>query len=522
MLETLILPGTVSARWSGREGILSQLWRCRPLMQACSLLVLLSACAGTARQPLSGPTAGPAGICARLFESVEDRVKAAGVARSFPHRIAGFPYLRTTRTLASFHNDLADDTAVNVWLEHLAAADAAARRSELAQLDGTGKREILLLAAETARRSGLTTGAETEATLDECRAVLVAQDRSDVARIERLKELIVPDDEYSLVQRIGGLYPLTSLGVRAGVAQWHEEVRKTYAGSAQETPVGGERRRYGPAMLADTGEHVPVPRDALGIPRPEAAQLDALFRRHAPVWEIDTTSAADIPGKPLWRDGDDGPGVDTGVPVVYRYTSITRFRGSPRLQLNYLAWFDERPASGPLDMLAGRLDGVIWRVTVDDAGVPLVYDSVHACGCYHLLFPVGDVALRSAALQLPEPPLVPLTLEEPAVGTRVHLHLSAGAHYLEGVTHAEPDVGMTQYRFADREALYQTPVAGGGSRSLFREDGLIDGTQRAERWFLWPTGVRSPGAMRERGRRATAFIGRRHFDDAFLLDKVFR
>ena len=522
MLETLTLPGTVSATWPDREGFLSPLWRCRPIMQACSVVVLLSACAGTTRQPLSGPTAGPVEACARLFESVGDRVKAAGVARSFPHRISGFPYLRTTRTLASFRKDVATDAAVNAWLDHLAAADAAASRSELGQLDGTQKRELLLFAAETARRSGLTIGAETEATLDECRAVLVAQDRGDAARIERLKEIIVPDDEYSLVQRIGGLYPLTSLGVRAGVAQWHGEVRKIYAGSASATPGGGERRRYGPAMPADVGGHVPVARDVLGIPRPEAAQLDALFRRHAPVWEIDTASAADIPGTPVWRNGGGGPGVDTEVPVVYRYTSITRFRGSPRLQLNYLAWFDGRPASGPLDMLAGRLDGVIWRVTVDDAGVPLVYDSVHACGCYHLLFPVGDVALRSGALQLPEPPLVPLSLQEPAVGTRVHLNLSAGAHYLEGVTHAVPDAGMTQYRFADREALYQTPVAGGGHRSLFREDGLIDGTQRGERWFLWPTGVRSPGAMRERGRRATAFIGRRHFDDAFLLDELFR
>ncbi|TCO78390.1 hypothetical protein [Chromatocurvus halotolerans] len=521
MLDTSTLRGTVSATWPAGEGIVSLLWRCQPLMQACSLVVLLSACAGTTRQPLSGPTAAPVEACTRLFESVEDRVKTAGVARSFPHRISGFPYLRTTRTLASFRKDVATDAAVNAWLEHLAAADAAASRSELAQLDGIGNRELLLLAAETARRSGLTIGAETATTLDECRAVLVAQDSADVARIERLKKIILPDDDYSLVQRIGGLYPLTSLGVRAGVAQWHEEVRERYAGPARATAIAGERRRYGPAMPADAGDPVPIARDVLGIPRPEAAQLDALFRRHAPVWEIDTASAADIPGTPVWRDGDAGPGVDTAAAVVYRYTSITRFRGSPRLQLNYLAWFDERPASGPLDMLAGRLDGVIWRVTVDDAGVPLVYDSVHACGCYHLLFPVGDVALRSAAVQLPEPPLVPLTLEEPAIGTRVHLYLSAGAHYLEGVTHAVPDAGMTQYRFADREALYQTPVAGGGYRSLFREDGLIDGTQRGERWFLWPTGVRSPGAMRERGRRATAFIGRRHFDDAFLLDELF-
>jgi hypothetical protein len=35
----------------------------------------------------------------------------------------------------------------------------------------------------------------------------------------------------------------------------------------------------------------------------------------------------------------------------------------------------------------------------------------------------------------------------------------------------------------------------------------------------WPTGVSSPGAMRERGRQAIAFVGRRHFDDADLMAK---
>jgi hypothetical protein len=60
-----------------------------------------------------------------------------------------------------------------------------------------------------------------------------------------------------------------------------------------------------------------------------------------------------------------------------------------------------------------------------------------------------------------------------------------------------------------------------GTRSLFGPDGLVPGSERGERWFLWVSGVRSPGAMREQGRRATAFLGRRHFDDPFLLDRIF-
>jgi hypothetical protein len=34
-------------------------------------------------------------------------------------------------------------------------------------------------------------------------------------------------------------------------------------------------------------------------------------------------------------------------------------------------------------------------------------------------------------------------------------------------------------------------------------------------------GVREPGAMRQWGRHATAFVGRQHFDDADLFARYF-
>lgn len=491
---------------------------------------MLAACQATTRETVSDPTDGPAAACESLFLAVDRRVSEAGAVRSFPHRLAGFPYLRSTRVLASFRDDIDSDAGAAAWFEHLSAADRRARESELAQVPSGERRQLTRLATTSAAQAGLSDSVDLHSTLNECRDLLVLRDRGNAGRMKQLRSRVVPEDEYSMAQRIGGLYPLTSLGVRAGVARWHESVRDVYSDPAGPASVAGDVRRYAPAPAPapaaasgrEVDAHTPVARDALDIPRPDEARLDALYRRHAPVWEIDTASAADIPGRPVWQRDGRTPGVDSADTVIYRYSSITRFKGRPRLQLNYLAWFDERPATGPLDALAGRLDGVIWRVTLDEEGDPMVYDSVHACGCYHLLFPVGDLALRPAARRLPEPPLVPATLDAPAPGTRVHLRLSAGAHYLEGVSHRPADSESTLYRLADRDALYATPVAGGGRRSLFREDGLVAGTGRAERWFLWPTGVRSPGAMRERGRRATAFVGRRHFDDAYLLDTLLQ
>jgi hypothetical protein len=49
----------------------------------------------------------------------------------------------------------------------------------------------------------------------------------------------------------------------------------------------------------------------------------------------------------------------------------------------------------------------------------------------------------------------------------------------------------------------------------------MPGTERGERYFLWPMGVESAGQMRQWGHHATAFVGRRHFDDPHLLDSYF-
>ena len=56
---------------------------------------------------------------------------------------------------------------------------------------------------------------------------------------------------------------------------------------------------------------------------------------------------------------------------------------------------------------------------------------------------------------------------------------------------------------------------------MFSQDSIAPDSTRLERLILWPTGVYSPGAMRQWGRHAVAFVGRRHFDDPFFMDKMF-
>jgi hypothetical protein len=75
----------------------------------------------------------------------------------------------------------------------------------------------------------------------------------------------------------------------------------------------------------------------------------------------------------------------------------------------------------------------------------------------------------------------------------------------------------------DEDELRSLPVAGqaGVTRSAYDASGMIPGSERLERWLFWPMGIASAGQMRQWGRHATAFVGRRHFDDPLLLDRYF-
>jgi hypothetical protein len=80
---------------------------------------------------------------------------------------------------------------------------------------------------------------------------------------------------------------------------------------------------------------------------------------------------------------------------------------------------------------------------------------------------------------------------------------------------------LAHYELRDYDELRSLRRLDGGSRSAFGPDGLIAGTERPERRVFWPMGIRSAGAMRQWGRHATAFVGRRHFDDADLFERRF-
>ena len=434
------------------------------------------------------------GYCARLFADIDRRIESLGVRDAESQRVAGFPYLRVDRFNVALAPRATGALQEQAWRGRLQRLDEAARATELANA---------ALSVED---------------LPRCRGLLGAADAAAIGELRASAQ--VPDD-YSIGMRALGLYPLTRLPFAAGIARWLAETRSAFATPIEALPIQGQLQRYGPPQ----GVSKPAPMsdlDSLGVPVLSAAQAAALFLRHAPVLEIDVAGVFDRPGA-LRRDANDQVIVDAAAPVVYTRLAHTLLGGLIYPQLVYTFWFSERPPSSgsPFDLLAGKLDGVVWRVTLDSAGEALVYDSMHACGCYHLFFPTEKVVARDLPVTLDETLFVPQTVS--SAGEKVVLRIESGTHYLQRVsmTSETRAAEAVTYQLQDERALTTLPRRGGGSRSAYDQDGLIPGSERAERWFFWPMGIESAGQMRQWGHHATAFVGRRHFDDPLLFDAYF-
>jgi hypothetical protein len=260
--------------------------------------------------------------------------------------------------------------------------------------------------------------------------------------------------------------------------------------------------------------------NALGLREPTGDDRDALLRAFAPEFTVDETGDYDRIGALHWRE----PwtlAIDSDAPLVYTRIAHTLVGDQALLQLVYTIWFPERPAENRFDLLSGHLDGLVWRVTLTPDGEPWIFDSIHPCGCYHQFFPTARARPRPAPDPIEEWAFTPQRLPRLSAGERLTVHLATRTHYIERIDIGASSATDRPYRFVDDDSLRAMPVSGDGHQSAYGPDGIIPGSERAERFLFWPMGIANPGAMRQWGRHATAFVGRRHFDDADLLERRF-
>jgi hypothetical protein len=471
--------------------------------------------------------------CTAWFQAFDAQVASAGVRDAGTAPVGGHVYLRVDRFTASLVDRLpaweepqSAPAAHRLWVTRMLELDRQARQHEWANLPPTARQAL-------AARFDLPDAEAMAAQTRSCGEQLVQAQLATAQQSLQLRARLAVPDDYIGAYRLFGLYPLTRVPFLAGVRQFEAQTRQRFNGDVVVPPGVRQLRMLPPvddrpppqdlqALWRASAEH------PLGIPLPTPAQAEILFARHAPIFDLRIASDDDRPGALSWdrpAAARSAPAVDRGQPVVYRQLAYTRYGDESLLQLVYTLWFGARTATTtPVDLLAGRIDGLVWRVTLSADGVPLVYDSIHPCGCYHMFFPVPGVTPRAAPPGQGEWAFSPADAPIPARGQRIVLQVAPGSHYLEGIrvqATSAPSGARLVYQWRDYDTLRSLPTPDGRSRSVFGPDGIMPGTDRLESWLFWPMGIARAGAMRQWGRHATAFIGKRHFDDARLMEERF-
>jgi hypothetical protein len=486
---------------------------------ACVGLLLAAGCASL--DPLDAhrkAAAWPVSECAEWYSSLDAAVDAAGVRDVQAARISGFPYLRVDRFTAALRESAhRQESAMHALIDRMLALDLEARTAEIANLpienlkaawNGMGEAEVSASVRQTR----------------ECGRHLSGFDREVGRTSDLLLDRVQVPDDYVTAYRVAGLYPLARIPFTAGIRRHIDETNSAFARDL-DAPTRGVVVRYSPAnrphlsaeRLRDILERSHD--NPLRVPEPTSEDLALLFALYAPSFEVDTTGDYDRPGGLRWRWGA-LPEVDATEPAVYRQSAHTRYRGMNLLQLVYTVWFPERPADSPGDLLAGKLDGVVFRVTLAPDGTPLLYDTMHPCGCYHMFFTTPRATLLPQPEGEPEWAFVPQKLRAMTPRDRIVVRIASRTHYVERVIRDQDD-SLARYELRPYDDLRSLPRMRGGSQSVFGPDAMVAGTGRLERFVFWPMGVANAGAMRQWGHHATAFVGRRHFDDADLLERRF-
>ncbi len=458
-------------------------------------------------------------MCHKWFETIEARLEKYDIHDPETVGLYGFPQLRLNRFLASFSDDVKSKETYAAWLEQMRILNATSIRRRVANLPDKENLQEL---------NNTPSGDSFDQALTKCGISLNSYSLNHPEHKKILLEQAKVPDSYQDWKRIIGLYPVARYFAKIGIDRLHRELSASIKMAINDLPLNGQLIRYRPpsSKFLSTDEIASILNSAyatgntLGIPGLSQLHFQELTEHYAPVWEIDTRNDNDKLGV-VRLDKNNHPSVDSSQPKVYTAQGYARWHGKVLLQLIYQIWLPAREKTGVFDLYGGALDSVIWRITLNPNGIPIAYDSIHGCGCYYLLFP-GEGYRAISPSDGAEPVLSPKPITKIPSGFRLVLRLDSRSHYLQQIAFDDNE-GKNRsviYRYEDSGKLGSLPLPDGSRRSLYGENGLIDASGRNERFLLWPYGIASPGAMREWGTHAIAFIGKRHFDDPFLFEKL--
>lgn len=188
----------------------------------------------------------------------------------------------------------------------------------------------------------------------------------------------------------------------------------------------------------------------------------------------------------LGKNGLAGVNVDPEQPSIYaEQRSFVTDRAS-YTNLVYRIHFKEVPATlVPFQLSAGKNVGLFVIVTLNDAGRPVLYSTVHTCGCYLAFVPTSFLPRESYPEGWPNdkqvvygetlPVFLNLSGASDFYQEKIVIALRDGSHRVMGV--ALRGVGMFKSFNVEKMKLYslgsleRLPLNSGGLVSFFEETG---------------------------------------------------
>ncbi|KHT62286.1 hypothetical protein RJ45_18055 [Photobacterium gaetbulicola] len=447
-----------------------------------------------------------------------------------------FPYLAFDRFSQSQLAAVVTDNDRSQWLDYTAQLAARQRQAEF---------------------NNLVVNHFELPVLDHCASKLTEEAKhNDQVWSAIVQQEIAIADSYETWLRVFGLYPISSQLAQSAINKEKKRILLGFHTPQRSQPTVQYRLAQRPSKTNQlaSATHTQAPRanttinqtqieawfnralsdSTLNWPMLSDSQISQLHTYYAPLIAVEQSSGItfrpedNIPGAVRYLPLEEKPAVDTSQPAIYLHHSYTRLYGKTYLQLNYSLWFANRTPTSSLDPYAGQFDGVLLRLTLDHRGRPLLLDSIHHCGCYHMVFNLSENFTFANASPDIETPLL-FERIVPSYGTMPpswSVTLSHGEHMIKQLDWHEksPAMGAKPHALEpiDYDQLRQLPTSKQNTISLFDQRGLLPSSERLESTYLWPFGIPSAGATRQLGHHAIAFIGIRYFDQPRLFEQIVR
>jgi hypothetical protein len=356
----------------------------------------------------------------------------------------------------------------------------------------------------------------TDTFIESCVAKAKQQYLAQTEQSAELLSSLLPDDDYSDTAKFFGIYPLSSKVFASAVKKeqhsltehWQQASDKAHSGFNQDqailyTPKSFKHRLATPLSLNLLGQ------------LSNELQGQHLLDKFAPQWLIENAHQDNLPGKPVWQG--DQLQVDSDTATSFSLISYGRYKQQTTIQLNYIMWFNQRPELSSFDWVAGQHDAVIFRIHLTPQLEIVAYDSIHLCGCWYTLMLPNEQAYQAVQDSSQEPVL----MYRVDAQTKMRISISADTHQIVGLVPAEENAELKSIEYQSLAWQQLNLLAKAElTKSVFDRQGYVHGSQRLERWFFWPMGVKQPGSLRRFGDHAISFVGERYFDQAYLLEEL--